>query len=320
MAAEEFDLLKKSALTHIIADLEAVVDPKVTAAQAAQTAAEQAETNAAASETAAGTSKTNAASSETAAEAAKTAVEAITNFTNGNVYQGNGTGIAALSREDFGNQIELVDKTYLQFNKALLAWDNFNRPNGSLGNTDSGITWGFYGGEAHDILNSSMKPKTANAISYISIPSNVIPGTTSWKAVKLNCVINNIESGNGDEPIDYVILVDDLNYIGINVTLSDIEFYEVVTGTKQVLQTISRGKGGLGFSALYRSMESQVIIGAYAGNRFTLEYYDDIDRVRYFFTQPTANSVAFTKVGFKAPSEVTRFQNGIRAVKFSQKY
>jgi hypothetical protein len=149
MAATEFDLLKKSALIPIIADLEAVVDPKVAAAEAAQTAAELAETNAAASETAAGTSEANAASSETAAEAAKDAVEAIADFTDGKVYQGDGTGIAALSREDFGKQREVTKHsiTGAMFIQSLvLSFDSFVRANSTtLGTSDGGVLWESFG-------------------------------------------------------------------------------------------------------------------------------------------------------------------------------
>jgi hypothetical protein len=91
---EELELLKKSAVVEIQTDLIAAVATDTAAAVAAKDAAETAETNSASSASASATSASEA-------EAAKDAVEAIADFTDGNIYEGNGTGIIAVSKKRF---------------------------------------------------------------------------------------------------------------------------------------------------------------------------------------------------------------------------
>jgi hypothetical protein len=127
----------------LAADQVALATAQKNLAIAAKVAAETAETNAGSSETAAASSASASATSASEAEAAKDAVEAIADFTNGKVYQGDGTGIAALSREDFGAQAELITKSVLAFNinvSSILGnhrnsvWYNLGTPIANVGN------------------------------------------------------------------------------------------------------------------------------------------------------------------------------------------
>mgnify|MGYP000279301820 CR=1 FL=1 len=130
-------------------------------------AASTSETNAANSASAAATSETNAATSASEAEAAKDAVEAITDFTDGNIYRGNGTGISAVNETDFL-------KSKVPFNSSLVAagfdifrsdiWDNVNRPNtivfSGAGVSDSGHTWQTLAGQSAHVDNNAVRLAT----------------------------------------------------------------------------------------------------------------------------------------------------------------
>lgn len=64
--------------------------------------------------------------------------------TEGKTYQGNGTGIDSLSREDFGKQIQVyVNSPSLPNSSNLIYWETFNRGDIStgLGTSSSGVNW-----------------------------------------------------------------------------------------------------------------------------------------------------------------------------------
>lgn len=122
--------------------------------------------------------------SATDAEAAKDAVEAITDFTDGNVYQGDGTGIDSLSREDFGKQIEVFEKSFVYAAlgaNTITDWDNFTRANGALGNTEGkDEAWSQYSESATtnpiEVLTNSARfrgAETANTPSFAYLNSHM---------------------------------------------------------------------------------------------------------------------------------------------------
>jgi len=125
--------------------------------------------------------KTDAAQSATDAEAAKNAVEAITDFTEGNIYRGNGTGIEAVNETDFL-------KSKVPFNSSIVGagfdlfranvWDNVNRPNtlvfSGAGVSDSGHAWQTLAGQPAHISNNAVRLATnINQYAATAVESNI---------------------------------------------------------------------------------------------------------------------------------------------------
>ena len=157
-------------------------------AAASETAAATSESNAAGSATAAANSAmaaansaTAAAASETAAEAAKDAVEGITDFTAGNIYRGDGTGIAAVNETSFLQALTPHLKSPSAFYPIpnLLAWDNYQRPDITplTGNTDNGVSYTQF------LTTASSDPMQAD----VKLENNGIEGTVNgtWGASQI---------------------------------------------------------------------------------------------------------------------------------------
>ena len=153
-------------------------------------AANTSETNAANSASAAATSETNAATSATEAEAAKDAVEAITDFTDGNIYRGNGTGIEAINETTF-----LQNKT--PFASSVLAagmhifgadiWDNVNRADTTIfsgaGVSDSGHNWQTLAGQGAHVSNNSVRlATTINQYAATAVERSIFGARGSFLA------------------------------------------------------------------------------------------------------------------------------------------
>ena len=178
------------------------------AAETAQSGAETAETNAGNSATAAASSASASATSATESEAAKTAVEAILDFTDGNVYQGDGVGIAALSREDFGNQKELQTLSFLgqsfdAFN--LHSWGRFQVGVTSSNNGLPYTTLGIY----------STMPLTNNGAFSFNYSAQLLANATEY--------------------IGFALIKDVSNYYAIECDRMQMRFVKVISGEKQTL-------------------------------------------------------------------------------------
>lgn len=143
------------------------------AAAASASAASTSETNAAASAAAAttqaGIATTKAgesATSATDAEAAKNAVEGILDFTTGNLYRGNGTGIAAVNEVDLLKNKTIFEKSVVEAfsTPSVFAWDNVNRSDTAVfsgaGNLDSGQAWQNLAGQNGNVVGNTVRLAT----------------------------------------------------------------------------------------------------------------------------------------------------------------
>lgn len=216
------------------------------AAEQARDAAQQSETNAAASATAASnsataasTSETNAATSETNAKASEDeaekwaenpedvevepgkysalhhaakakdsedAVAGIMDFTDGNVYQGNGAGIYALSREEFGRQKELfVNSPLLVHARLIEDWGDTNS-SASLGKSETyGLTDGY------KTLNVAPIPL------MLDVSFSVDTSTSKY--------------------LCFALIKDQNNYYEVKINRAEINLYENLGGVKTLIDS-----------------------------------------------------------------------------------
>lgn len=157
------------------------------------------------------------ATSATQAEAAKDAVDAILDFTDGNVYQGDGAGIAAFSREDFGAQKEIyvnsVNANYIEYARL---WGNLTNLKGGNG----------------------LRPIPFNDFNYQYDFNNPLGSGVG----ELVLDASYRQSSSMTDFVDFIVGVDDSNYIYIRLTNQNfsVEFHEVVSGVDSLLLNVNR--------------------------------------------------------------------------------
>lgn len=132
----------------------------------------------------------------------------------GNIYQGEGTGIEALSREDFGKQIEVLQDSFVGQNLDALNIHSFGRFQVGVTESNNGKTYTTIGDYSTMVLN-------ANGFFSINLSAFLLP--------------------SGLEYTTFALIKDTDNYYAIRITRETVVFCKVVAGVETVLLSQSIG-------------------------------------------------------------------------------
>ena len=142
------------------------------------------------------------------------------------LLQQGATELESISREDLSKQKELILKSPSAPAgiSNLIGWDNFNRADGSIGTADSGQNYSTITGSSLSISNN-VAGTNLTGLNISAIPITAKPNDDWWiaKFTALNISVINQECG-------FVIGVDALNYISVELSVIDLKIKKCVAG------------------------------------------------------------------------------------------